>query len=259
MRKTIILFATILLFASCEEEVILDLKKIDHQIVVEAALFNPSGNVSVALSYSQSFYDTSKIEMITDAVVSLTGPGLGKIDLLQVAEGVYHYHQLPLKANQTYTLIVQTKNRRIEAQAMMPAIVKIESVAQVPNPFSGPDSLNLFTSYFDIPGEDNFFRLKVNKKGRVPTSEYFLVDDTFGKNGLITSPVYYKNFAKGDTAIVELFHFNRATWNYLNGLSENRGGSFNSVSPENPISNMPEGVLGYFAGYGYWADTVVVR
>jgi hypothetical protein len=42
-------------------------------------------------------------------------------------------------------------------------------------------------------------------------------------------------------------------------LSENINGSFNSIAPGNPVSNMPENVYGFFAGYAIDRDTVVVK
>jgi hypothetical protein len=101
--------------------------------------------------------------------------------------------------------------------------------------------------------------MKTRKISQNPTSEYYLIDDTFGKDGIISAPVYYRNYQSGDTAIVELFHLNKSTFNYYNGLSDNRGGSFNSISPGNPVSNMPEGVMGNFSGMGYWVDTLVIK
>ncbi len=246
------------LLLSCEEEVVLDLKEIDKAIVVEATMMNPIGEVRVNLSYSQSFYDNTATETLSEAKVYLSGPDLLKIPINNLGNGAFGVNGLILGSNITYNLFVETGEKTIEANAVLPEIVAIDQIVQVANPFSGPDSINLITNFRDLLGQDNYFRLKVNKTGRKPSTEFFLVDDSFGKDGIISAPVYYKNFARGDTAIVELFHLTKATWDYYSGLSENQGGSFNSVSPGNPVSNLPDGVMGYFAGLGYFADTVII-
>jgi len=259
MKKEIVLLFAVFLLLSCEEEVILDLRKIDKAIVVEATLLNPMGTVRVNLSYSQGFYDTISVETLDEATVYISGSDLPKTPLSNIGNGVYTTINLPVKSAHLYTIWIENEGKTIEATTVLPPVVAIGQVVQVANPFSGSDSINLITNFMDLPGQDNYFRLKVNKKGRKPSTEYFLVDDSFGKDGIISAPVYYKNFAKGDTVIIELFHLSKTTWGYYSGLSENQGGSFNSVSPGNPESNMPEGVMGYFAGLGYAVDTVVVQ
>jgi len=71
-------------------------------------------------------------------------------------------------------------------------------------------------------------------------------------------PIYFKTYTFGDTVIVELRHLNKATYDYYSGLTENIGGSFNSIAPGNPVSNMPGEVFGFFAGYAVDIDTFVV-
>jgi hypothetical protein len=111
----------------------------------------------------------------------------------------------------------------------------------------------------DIKGVDNYFRLLIYEPGDDIVDYYYVVDDTFGKDGTITMPIYFKTYTFGDTVIVELRHLNRATYDYYVGLSENLGGSFNSIAPGNPVSNMPDDVFGYFAGYAADIDTIVIQ
>ena len=50
----------------------------------------------------------------------------------------------------------------------------------------------------------------------------------------------------------------KGTYTYLSGLVDNMNGSFNSIAPGNPVSNLPEGYLGYFGGYTIVYDTLIV-
>jgi hypothetical protein len=118
--------------------------------------------------------------------------------------------------------------------------------------------LNVFVNVADPVGEDNYFRLRVNKIHTVPTNEYYLMEDTYGKDGIIAMPIYFKTFTYGDTVVVELDNLNKTLYQYYSTLSDNINGSFNSIAPGNPDSNMPDNVYGYFGGYAIDRDTVIV-
>jgi len=244
---------------SCEEDVVLDLGKIQRRLVVEAKVTNDSPMATVSLSYSQDFYDTPEYELLTNATVVLESES-GDFETLSLnKENAFESKIFKPQYGAKYKLKIQVDGQEVETTTVLPQKVEITSVAFVPNPFrQNKDTLNIFVNVADRVGENNFFRLRVNKIGTEPTGEYYLTDDTFGKDGIITMPVYFKNFTWGDTVIVELYHLNETIYNYYSGLSENINGSFNSIAPGNPVSNMPENVYGFFAGYAIDRDTVVV-
>lgn len=254
---TLLLLMPILL-VGCEEDVVLDLREIEKRLVVEATLTNLDA-VRVSLSYSQNFYDTPELKRITDATVFiLSGDGFTE-QLYPNSEGLFLTRNLVAVSGVSYALTIEIEEQKVEVTVPLPPPVEISSVVFVPNPFRGSaDTLNVFVNVQDRVGEDNDFRLLVNKFGAEPSNELYLVDDSFGKDGLITMPVYYKNFTWGDTVIVELQHHTREMYDYFNGLSDNLGDSFNSIAPGNPISNMPDDVFGYFAAYGVVRDTIIV-
>jgi len=263
--KYLILILTTLLFWSCEEDVVLDLGEIEKRLVVEAKVTNGSPMATVSLSYSQNFYDTPDYLLLENATVVLVSED-GETETLQMnSDHVYLSKTLQPKFGKKYTLKVSVDGQEFEVTTLLPPPVEITSANFVPAlPFGPPstrpttESFNIFVNVADRVGEDNFFRLRVNKFGEEPTSEYYLVDDTFGKDGLISMPIYFKNFEIGDTVIVELYHLNEEIYQYYSGLSENLSGSFNSIAPGNPVSNMPDEVYGYFAGYSVDIDTIIV-
>lgn len=245
---------------SCEEEVVLDLGEIQKRLVVEAKVTNDTPMVTVCLSYSQDFYDIPEYQLLNNATVLLESES-GETETLTInEENVYESKSLQPQFGENYTLKINVDNQNVEVTTKLPPSVNIASVAFVPNPFrKNKDSLNVFVSVADPVGVDNFFRLSVHKMGKKPTGEYYLTDDSFGKDGILTMPIYFKNFTFGDTVIVELYNLNEVIYNYYSGLSENINGSFNSIAPGNPVSNMPDNVYGFFAGYSIDRDTVVVK
>jgi hypothetical protein len=261
MMKTkylpLILFA--FLFASCEEEVVLDLNSIEKRLVVEARITNLNPMAEVLLSYSQGFYEAPDFNQITNAKVEITAKSTGISEQLVFMNNKYQSTLLQAQPGESYLLKVLVDEQEVEVETILPLKVDITSAVFVPNPFDGsPDSLNIFVNVLDRVGEDNFFRLLVYSPGEIDYQTFYVVDDTFGKDGLITMPIYFKTYAPGDTVIVELRHLNKATYDYYSGLTENLGGSFNAIAPGNPVSNMPEEVFGFFAGYSIDIDTMIV-
>jgi hypothetical protein len=258
-KYTLLITFSAIMF-SCEEDVVLDLRDIEKRLVVEATLTNLGPAAKVSLSYSQAFYDMPELKRFTNAMVAITDQDGNTETLAPDNEGYFVSKDLLPQAGQDYTLSVEIDGQQVEVTSQMPRKVEIGSVVFVPNPFwRNPDSLNVFVNVEDPKGEDNYFRLMINKYGAVPTTELYVVDDTFGKDGTITMPIYFKTFTPGDTIVVELRHINRNLYEYYNGLSENVSGSFNSIAPGNPVSNMPDEVYGYFATYAVDRDTLIVN
>lgn len=259
MRNTIQILAIAFLFIACEEVVVLDLNEIEKKLVVEASVSNRPGMVDVALSYSQGFYDEPQQVLLTNARVELSS-GNGLRELLVLNDQNHYVSELiNPKGGTEYTLNIGVDDWQVEVSTTLPEPVPIARVDFVPNPFWGSnDSLNVFVSVNDPKGSDNYFRLMVNHYGMVSPGEYYLLDDTFGKDGIISMPVYYKTFAPGDTVVIRLWHLAPELYSYYTNLSNNIGGSFNSIAPGNPESNLPDDVYGFFKGYSIDQDTIIV-
>lgn len=258
MKKNILLLLIgTVFFLACEEDVILDLGEIDKKLVVEAYVTDNDPLVSVALSYSQDFYDQPDYSLLSNANVILS---LGDERETLTLNNSLHYVSRNLKPQygQAYTLTVAVDDQKVSLSTKLPGKIEIASVLFVSNPFFGSDSLNTVVNAFDEKGVDNYFRLFLYKYGEKRSNEYYVVDDTFGKDAVLSMPVYYKNYELGDTIIVELRHLNKVTYDYYSSLSENIGGSFNSIAPGNPVSNLPDDVFGIFGAYTTDIDTVIV-
>lgn len=259
LHYLIILIIPFLLF-SCEEDVVINLGKIQKRLVVEAKVTNGSPTATVALSYSQDFYDTPDTQLITNATVQILAE-MGESETLSLnSKDIFTTSALQPNYGKNYTLKVKVDGQEIEATTTLPLPVKITNVSFVPNPFSeSNDSINIYVSVADPIEQVNYYRLKVNKKGAKPSGEYYLMDDSYGNGQVLPMPVYYKNFKPGDTVIVELDNLSKNLYQYYSSLSENVNGSFNSIAPGNPTSNMPDNVYGYFGGYAITRDTVIAR
>lgn len=255
---SIFLFA--LLLVSCEEDVVLDLGSIEKRLVVEARVSNSNPAARVMLSYSQNFYAEPDSNIITNASVELIEESTGNRETLRFdGDHAFISENFAPGYGENYRLQISTNDQTVEVKTRLPDKVEVSNVVFVPNPFyDSTDSLNVFVNVQDEVGVDNYFRLFVHAPGEVQNDLFYLTNDVLGKDGTITMPIYFKNFTWGDTVIVELHNLNKVTYDYYTGLSDNLGGSFNSIAPGNPVSNMPDDVFGFFAGYTVDIDTVVV-
>jgi hypothetical protein len=249
-----------LLLTSCEENVVLDLGTITKKLVVEAKISNDSPVATVALSYSQDFYDTPDFQLLTNGSVSITSDDGQSETLTTGVDSIYYSKSLIPVSGKNYTLKVKVDNQDIEVTTQLPQPVQMASITFIQNPLrKNQDSLCAMVTVVDPPDEVNFYRLKVHKLHKKTPGEYYLMDDTYTANGTIPMPVYYRNFGLGDTVVVELDNLTKSLYQYYSTLSDNISGSFNSIAPGNPVSNMPDNVYGYFGAYGVDRDTVIVR
>lgn len=260
-RKHYLLILIAMLMIACEEDVVLDLGSIEKRLVVEASINDLNPMARVTLSYSQNFYETPDSNIISDAIVELFEINSGKSELLKYNDQHSFVSEIiKPEYGESYSLKIKVEDQDFEVTTQLPSKVDISSVVFVPNPFfNSTDSLNVFVNVKDQVGVDNYFRLFVRAPGEVQNDLFYLTDDTFGKDGTINMPIYFKTFTWGDTVIVELRNLNKITFDYYNGLSENLGGSFNSIAPGNPVSNMPDDVFGFFGAYTVDIDTVIVK
>ncbi|MDA3815761.1 MAG: DUF4249 domain-containing protein [Prolixibacteraceae bacterium] len=257
-QKIFLLLFFLLALVSCEEEVVLDLDEVARQLVVEAILNNEQQALKVSLSYSQGFYSDPEYVRIKNAEVTIHDDS-GNSEILKVTEnGVFLSSFLAPHPKEKYKLNILGVGMDISVETVMPREVEILNVKFVPNPFWGADSLNAFVEVEDPVGKDNYFRLFVRELGVPKLVEYYLVDDSFGKDDVISMPVYYKNYEPGDTVVVELRHLTKDTYDFYSTLSDNINESFNSIAPGNPVSNMPPGVMGHFSAYYVDMDTIIV-
>jgi hypothetical protein len=140
----IFLFILSLILFSCEEDVVLDLGKIQKRLVVEAKVTNDSPMATVSLSYSQDFYDMPDYQLLSNGTVTLQSED-GETETLTLNDKlVYESKSLIPGSGKNYTLKVKIDDQNVEVTTVLPRPVPISSIVFVPNPFrKNPDSLNV--------------------------------------------------------------------------------------------------------------------
>ncbi|MFC1551886.1 DUF4249 domain-containing protein [Candidatus Latescibacterota bacterium] len=263
------------LVSSCSEEVItLDLKGVEPKIVIEGILTDQGEPCTVKISKSGDFYDPGEYPPVTGAKVTLLDSEGNLETLAENAEnepGLYRGESLLGVEGRTYTLIVETGGETFEAVSTLMNAVEIDSLTYYFE--DDPDTYieeyedmeegYVFSCHFTYPDiEDNYYRIKLTHNGEL-LHDIFMVSDWYESGDNVEYDFSAYIFEENDTMNVELLSIDKAAAEYFSTLnavmlSSNTGPGFSAI-PDNPITNISNGALGYFAAYSVRTKTVVFK
>lgn len=247
---------------SCQEDVNLPLGTKSEFVPIIEAFWTDQGTFNeVKITLSKDYYDSTDVEVISDAEVSISIPGTNKVIPFIYLGGTKSYKpvnpQDKAMVGETYQLNVRWDENVYAAEGLMLEPPIVDSVTwrfEEERPFR--EEGFYIKVYGRIPFEENNnYRIRVieNDTLKNQREDYLLFDDTFGltffEEGLELGYV----FEEKDRVRLELFRLNRDAFDFLNQLVNllfNDGGLF-SPPPQNPdtnirvISGKPD-VLGYF-------------
>ncbi len=245
------------LLCSCEQVINVTLQDQQPMLVIEGYITQGSGPYTVKLSESQAYFNQSGFKGIENALVQIDN-SLVKETLQDKGSGVYTSgRELKGLPYYSYKLNVTALGKSYSASVILPPPVKIDTVYFAPGIIK-KDSLNAFIEFVDAFADENYYRIKLFRNGKAPSDEYFLITDTGADGQHLLVPFYYRNFAPGDTLLVEIDNLDRSTWLYFKGLSEIVWSGFNAQAPGNPPSNISGGALGYFGAWGVSRYTSII-
>ena len=248
--------ALLLLLSSCEKVVYIDLNTSNPRPVVEADITDQAGPYTVKLSRSVNYYDSNVFPPITDATVSITD-NAGNSELLrQTTDGIYQTKALQGIPGRTYTLKIFYNGNEYDAISTMPDPVAIDSVGITKNSSGGNNRNNpgySVTAFFNDPaGKTNYYRLQLssNDTNAIDQTRYRLASDKL-TDGSEMSITYNTKLLPNDSLTVRLGSVDKSSYDFLTTFRNVVGGStgFLSAPPSNPVTNITNGGLGYFAAY----------
>jgi hypothetical protein len=250
--KGILLAGTLsLLVSSCEQIIKVTLRDQQPNVVIEGFVTNGAGPFIIRLSESQAYFDQSDFKGIENALVQIDN-SLVTETLIDKGSGIYTTsRKLRGTVGYPFKLNVTVMGRIFSAQVILPLPVRIDTAYFAPSVFD-KDSLNVIIQFNDPIFDENYYRIKLFRNGWSPANEYNLITDASSDGQRLLVPFYYREFAPGDTVIVEMDNVERSTWLYFKGLSEIVHEGFNAKAPGNPPTNISGGALGYF---GAWSVT----
>ena len=273
MKTNWIFLVVVILCASCQEEVFLDLDRKDARIPVIEGYWTDQGiNNEVKISLSKNYYDSTDQEFVRDAEVFIKELSTGRKITFSYLNTTRSYRPNlgeRAKVGETYQLNVNWKGQVFQSEGLMleaPTVDSVTYVYQEKRLFR--DEGYYVKVYGKIPFPDkNYYRIRVieNDTLKNQREDYLLFDDAFGLQVFEEGLELGYAFQKNDRVRMELYRLNKDAFDYLSQLVSllfNDGGLF-SPPPQNPESNIRvvkgnSQVLGYFVVSPVLARTVIL-
>lgn len=285
----LILSLSMLLLASCEKEITVDLPPAKPFLVVEASINQQFPNLNyVYLSRSVDYFNPDlSLNGVRNALVYIT-PGtivggdtiwndsariqmvdintIPGIDvLLPGFSGIYFNAFIQPQVGVPYKLeITTTDNERVVGYTSIPKIIEIDTVfwRQEFDTQEGDTDMYVTFEFTDGP-EQNNYRLAIQNGfnpyllGWGSASQFRTFDDIFLNDG-VRPYSFFRPFDFGDTLSLYLTSIGRKEYLFWESFSRaaNNGGPF--ATPISVKSNI-EGGIGSFTGYGVSFRSVIIR
>ncbi|MDX1446269.1 DUF4249 family protein [Lishizhenia sp.] len=261
MKRLIALGSLVLVFASCQKVIDVNLNEAAPQVVIESNYYASGDSVVAKLSYTSNYFSNEDSEKIANASVTITDPQGVPTVLNNAGNGRYDLFNYTPQYNGDYNLEVQLDGVTYSANSFLNDVTPLDSLPYqfIPQSIFGDSGYVLSMSLTDPIDEANYWRAIRVSSDTVNDNEdeIFLFDDEFVNGNVFQIPFFADRYAVGDTIFVELRSLDRVTYDYYTELISVLGG--NSAAPTNPTTNWNNNALGYFAAWGRDTLSVVIE
>jgi len=251
-----------ILFASCQDVIEIELDDMEAKLVVEGVINDLEDQCKIKLTKTTDYFQEGFSPAVSDAVITLSDNSGTIIGFNEIEAGIYLGESMQAKPNTSYSLHILSEGQEYTANATIPQKVNIDSLSYEYNPESILYDQGYVVSchFFDPEAFLNFYRLKtyrISDKTKAKESEDIYEDDLFNGNK-VELPWEYEVFQELDTIVVELFTLDKSTYEYYKTLFPISGDGLSIASPANPEGNLNNGALGYFGAYTISRDTIIL-
>jgi hypothetical protein len=256
---------TIFSFASCEKVIELDLKNTEPRLVVSGSVSDQTGPYAFNITETIDYNQPNDFPLISGATITLSDNNGTSETLTEQSPGLYWANTITGVAGRTYSMKINYENKEYNSTITMAQPISIDSVnIEAFTTFSG-EELPLLTTYFqDPPNEKNYYYLNYQINGEDSGDFSFLSDDLRDGEEIVVGTISedYEGVAIGDTITVQLQSIDASMYEYYRTREalENGGGSgLGSSTPDNPVSNITGGALGYFKVYSQTEKDYIIQ
>jgi hypothetical protein len=261
-RLLYILFFLIIL-TGCEKVIDVDLNEANPAVVIEGNINYENGRLKVIISKTGSYFETGSGEKVSNANVFLKHHSGEIFEINRTAPGTYEKDELLLQPGNVYKLIAQVDGNEYEAESLLKNPIQIDSLGYTyyngNNFFDGGYRLQLYFS--DPVNEENFYRIKIFKNGRMENevNDLIVFDDSGLDGKVIEVTLRGQPFNIDDQAEVHLVTLDKNAYEYFASLRELANTNPGSPAPANPISNFSNGALGYFSAWSHDSKDILIE
>ncbi len=247
-----LLLAVASLASSCKDEIEVDLRSVDPQLVIEGVI-REGAQAEVLITKTKDFSDNSEYLPVTNAVVSISDDAGHNELLTPNASGKYIAATIEGVQRREYRLSVEYDGKTYTATTRMPPVVALDSLTLFKFPMV--DYWDPMIHFRDPVGEENqYYRFVVGINGEYPRFRDRYISTEFMDGNVIHQPLFVRfeddsneedPIKLGDLITVEMRCLDKGTYKFIETLDRVED------SMANPTSNITGGALGYFGAYSY--------
>ena len=250
------------LLLSCEKVIDVRIGDTDKKYVIEGTISDNTNSCKVNLSQTINITDSNKFEGISGADITIQEDNGVPVEINDAGGGIYRAN-LSGKPGHTYTLKVKINGETFESTSTMPQKVFMDSIYVTERLFLGKLRKLATAEFKDPPGLGNAYRLVQYIDGRKENTIFAfddnLIDGRIVKYELLIFGDENYTLKKDDQLRIELRCIDLPNFTYWYSLTQGALGQNQSASPDNPVSNIRGGALGYFSANTFEAKSMAVQ
>jgi hypothetical protein len=256
-------FILLLSCYACKKLISVNLNDASPQIVVEGIITNAPGPYQVQITKTVNFSASNIFPPVTGASVKITDNSAGLTDILtETAPGIYTTHLIQGIPGHSYQLAINTGSQTYMASSTMPQPVPLDSLTFQHTVGFGKIEIRAVPNFQDPAYIKNYYAFDLSVNGRRLKNNTIVFDDRFSDGkyinvGLLTDSSY---ISIGDTVSLQMKCIDKPTYDYFFSFEQIAGNNgFQAASPSNPVTNMSNNALGYFAAYTTQRKTAIAK
>lgn len=263
MKKALSILYIILaagMFFSCEKTLDIKPDTSESKIVIEGVITDQARPFKVSISKTGSYFSSFEYPKVSGASVVITD-NIGNVTTLyETNPGVYESTTaIQAISGRTYFLNVTVEGLSYTSSSTMPDPVAIDSIGYKKSTSS--EDTNEYTTFcylYDDQKLGNNYRFNFYKNSEA-SEHHVLGNDKFFNGNIIPVSFGSQKLQKGDAATIEVYSMDKAAYDYFYTLNQITDGPGNNSAPDNPISNISNGALGYFGAFAVHSKSIVIQ
>jgi hypothetical protein len=263
MKVLIVSSLMLVLFASCEKVIDLELNNAEKKYVVEAIVTDQPGTARVMITQTKNFDENNNFPGISGAIVKVTESGGPATLFNETSPGVYESSTLAGVSGKTYDLSVAINGNNFTASCAMPVTVNFDTLYVTDELLFTETRKIANVEYRDPPGRGNSYRF-IQYVNRLKEDFLMIQNDDYTDGRNINSKLFFftdedkHKIKSGDTLRIDMLCIDPAIYKYWFSLDRSASGQSGQATPSNPVTNMKGGALGYFTAQTLQTKTMIV-
>ena len=270
VRYLSVVIFIIFIFTSCEEVINIELNTANPSLVIEGQLFKDS-TCLVRLTRTASYFSPEEPMFVENARIILYD-GTIFDELNYSGNGIYTGESIIGTEGKNYQVEIECEGTIYEGISYMPQKTDIISLSysksqsqSVLNP-SGKTVFTITCRFIDNPDEDNCYMVRFMTDDGMAEDSYYLLTEVKANDGIINKIENVISFSEsifydGGEIEVQVFSIDKSVYNYFLQLNDILFWKRRVMppTPYNPVSNINNGALGYFAAWAYDSELITLE